>query len=169
MPVVINVPFGTPLLSEQLTSEQEIINVFSTDGVANHLENLNNYGVHMNEVINRASAKVLLYLRGMFDIQAMVSNVWVREKATYIACYLISIRSGNPSLYGAMYEESLIELAQVRAGQLNPGLPRDAQIVMQTPMLDNRGYRPGLRTVPEASTSIEKAKNLPIRYFNRGY
>lgn len=166
MPLIITIPSGNPTSPNQLTSEQEIINVFSSDGVTNHLENLTNYSVHLNEVINRASAKVFLYLRGMFNTEAMTNNVWVREKATYIACYLISIRSGNPSLYGALYEESLIELAQVRAGQLNPGLPRDTQIVMQTPMLDNRGYRPGLRTIPEASTSIQKAKNLPIRYFN---
>ena len=151
---------------EQLTSEEEIKRVFSTDGVDNHLEDLPDYEDHMNEVIDRATAKVLLYLRGIFSLDDMGSNPWVREKATYIACYLISIRSGNPSLYGQMYEECLIELTQVRAGQLNPGLKRDYQVVMQTPMLDNRGYRPGLRTDPESSTEVTKAKKLPIRYFN---
>lgn len=148
------------------TSEDEIRRVFSNDGVENHLENLTDYPIHMAEVIDRATSKVLLYLRGTYSLTDMETNVWVREKATYIACYLISIRSGNPSLYGAMYEESLIELTQARTGQIDPGLNSNARAVLQTPMLDNRGYAPGLRTDPRSSTVIKPSNKLPMRFFN---
>jgi hypothetical protein len=156
----------TTVVYDALTSEREIKRIFSTDGVINHLEDMATYTTHMNEVIGRASEKVLMYLRGIFSMEDMMVNPWVREKASYIACYLISIRTGNPSLYGAMYEEALIELTQVRNGQLNPGMRREVHIITHTPMVDNRGWRPGLRTDPSSSTSPHLAKKPPIRYFH---
>lgn len=166
MPDEVIINDGVLQESPELTSEEEIKRIFSTDGVDNHLEDMPNYAVHMKEVIARATAKVLMYLRGVFSIEEMQINPWVREKASYIACYLISIRTGNPSLYGAMYEEALIELTQVRNGQLNPGMRREVHIVTHTPMVDNRGWRPGLRTDLTSSTSPHLAKKPPIRYFH---
>lgn len=138
---------------EYLTSKEEIERVFTADGVSNHLEDTND--TTLTEIINRASEKVLLYLRTNYKLEDMMTNVWVREQATYIACYLISIRAGDPSLYTDMYQQVLEELQLVRSSLLDPGIASKPRPVVQTPIADNR-YTRTLRTDPRKSTQTTK-------------
>lgn len=147
-------------MTVQLTSLLEIQNVFSSDGVENHLEDLIDNPSALDTIINQASERVFLYLRTKFAETDVAVNVWAREQATYIACYLISIRRGNPSLYTDMYAQALIDLEHVRDGMLNPGIPSKARAVVQTPMLDSRFYHVK-RTNPTASTRVLPAQRVP--------
>ena len=145
-----------------LTSKEEMERVFSIDGVTNHVEDLTgtDFEAVIDELIIRASETVLQYLRGRFDITAMDNSMWVRMKATYIACYYLSVRQGNPSLYGDLYAEAMMDLAAARDGTINPGLPTPPRVVLQTPMIDSRFFQPS-RINPRRSTKLYSGQSLP--------
>lgn len=146
----------------QFTSLSEIQRVFSIEGVNNHSEDVLGDSTVINELIYRATETVLQFLRGRFDQSDMASSYWVRMKATYIACYYLSIRQGNPSLYGELYNEAMLDLAQARDGLINPGLRTTPRMVVQTPMLDSRFFNPA-RVLPNRSTKIYSGQRLPYR------
>lgn len=146
----------------QFTSLSEIQRVFSIEGVDNHNEDVLGDPTVIDELVYRATETVLQFLRGRFDQTDMAASYWVRMKATYIACYYLSIRQGNPALYGDMYNEAMLDLAQARDGLINPGLKTSARLVVQTPMLDSRFYNPA-RILPNRSTKIYSGQRLPYR------
>jgi len=146
----------------QFTSLPEIQRVFSVEGVDNHSEDALGDNTVINEIIYRATETVLQFLRGRFAETDMKDSYWVRMKATYIACYYLSIRQGNPSLYGDMYNEAMLDLAQARDGLINTGLRTTPRMVVQTPMLDSRFYNPA-RILPNRSTKIYSGQRLPYR------
>ena len=147
-------------MTTQLTSLQEIQDVFSSEGVENHLEDLIDNPAALDVIVDRASERVFLYLRTKFLEEDVAVSVWAREQATYIACYLISIRRGNPSLYTDLYAQALIDLELVRDGALNPGIPSKARGVVQTPIMDSRFYHVK-RTNPAASTRVLPSQRVP--------
>lgn len=149
-------------VGNQFTSLSEIQRVFSIEGVDNHSEDVLGDSTVINELIYRATETVLQFLRGRFDQSDMASSYWVRMKATYIACYYLSIRQGNPSLYGELYNEAMLDLAQARDGLINPGLRTTARCVVQTPMLDSRFFNPA-RVLPNRSTKTYSGQRLPYR------
>jgi hypothetical protein len=149
-----------PNVEYALTSVAEINSVFSSEGVDNHIDDSTDELTLKGQIIGQASARVMLYLRSQYAIEDCMTNVWVREQATYIACYLISIRRGNPSLYTDMYAQALIDLEQVRDGMLDAGLPAKSRAVVQTPMMDSRFFNPK-RVNPMASTRVLPGQNIP--------
>jgi hypothetical protein len=144
----------------ELTSLAEINDVFSVDGVDNHTEDLEDNSAFIVKIIHQASERAMLYLRSKYSADDCAENVWVREQVTYIACYLISIRRGNPSLYTDLYAQALIDLEQVRDGALDAGIPTTARPIVQTPMMDSRFFNPK-RINPLASTRMLPGQNLP--------
>lgn len=141
-----------------LTSREEIERVFSVDGVTNHTSDEVDDQLIIEEIIVRASEEVLLFLRSQFNPEDCKNNPWVRGKATYIACYFISIRRGEGNLYGNYYEEAMMQLSAVRDGLLSPGLPGKARAVLQTPQMHSRTTRPQRINV-QASTRILPKQN----------
>ncbi len=152
------------ILVDPLTSLEEIQRVFSIEGVDNHTEDYIDPALAdvINETIIRASETCLQFLRGRYSVTAMTDSMWVRMKATYIACYYLSIRQGNPALYGDLYAEAMLDLAAARDGTIHPGLPTDARAVIQTPMMDSRFFTPG-RINPHRSTKLYSGQKLPHR------
>jgi len=155
--VAPNIPTGN-----LFTSLSEIQRVFSVEGVDNHSEDSFGDSTIINEIIYRATETVLQFLRGRFSESDMKDSYWVRMKATYIACYYLSIRQGNPALYGDLYNEAMLDLAQARDGLINTGLRTTARMVVQTPMLDSRFYNPA-RILPNRSTKVYSGQRLPYR------
>lgn len=144
-----------------LTSVGEIQRLFSVEGVSNHLEDYNQSDV-LPEIIQRATERVLQFLRSRYAMDDMVSHVWVREKATIIACYLLSKRQGNPSLYADDFEEAMLDLAFARDGVIDIGLPTVHRIIVQTPMMDSRFFVRN-RIDPHHSTKVFSGQRLPYR------
>jgi len=147
-------------MTVQLTSYDEIADVFSSDGIDNHLQDLASGSTALTTIINRASERCFLYLRSQYKESDVSTNVWAREQATYIACYLISIRRGNPSLYTDLYAQALIDLEQARDGHIDPGIPSKSRAIVQTPMLDSRLHMPK-RVLPGASTRVLPGQRVP--------
>lgn len=146
----------------KLTSRQEIEEIFSVDGVTNHLDTDSEFMSEqiLNTIIERATQRCLLYLRTHYREEDLENNVWVREQATYIACYHLSIRAGNPSLYTDAYMSALMELEQVRDGLLDAGIPSKARGYVQTQILDSRFYE-SKRVNPAASTRVLPNQRVP--------
>ena len=142
---------GSPNDQNYLTSLDEMNDLFSIEGVENHTEDLDNNLEVINRIVSQATERVMMYLRSQFTFEAISLNPWVREQATYIACHQLSIRRGNPSLYSALFEQAMMELALVRDGLLSIDAASSSRAVVQTPMLDNRGFYPQ-RFDPELST-----------------
>ncbi len=155
---------GTPA-GDTFTSLEEMQRVFSEDGVDNHTEDYVSNTVVIDEIIYRATETVLQFLRGRYTLAGMAASYWVRMKATFIACYLLSVRQGNPSLYGDLYAEAMLDLAQARDGLINPGLATSNRVIVQTPMMDSRFFHPG-RINPARSTKIYSGQRLPFRLSN---
>ena len=147
------------------TSLEEIERVYSEAGVANHSEDYADNTEVIDEIIMRATETVLQFLRGRYSESGMINSYWVRMKATFIACYYLSVRQGNPSLYGDLYAESMLDLAQARDGIINPGLVTGARVILQTPMMDSRFFQPG-RINQNRSTKVFAGQRLPYRLGN---
>lgn len=147
-------------MSVALTSKEEIEALFSSEGVENHLEDIVDNDLVIDQIVVQASETCLLYLRTQYSEESCAENPWVRQQATYIACYFLSIRRGNPSLYTDLYAQALVYLEQVRDGELNPGIPSKPRAVVQTPMLDSRFIQPK-RVNTTASTRVYPRQNLP--------
>lgn len=153
------------------TSLEEIQRMFSIEGVNNHLED---YAEDpdlqdvIDEIIIRATETVLQYLRGRYVVSDMETSYWVRMKATFIACYYLSLRQGNPSLYQDQYQESLLDLAMARDGVINPGLNTPMRVITQTPMMDSRFFH-NSRVDPARSNKIYSGQRMPYRISGSPY
>lgn len=142
-----------------LTSRREMEKIFSVEGVDNHSEDWPDDDAVVY-VMEQATEEVLQFLRGKFDFEDMVNSRWVRIKATYIACHLLSIRQGNHSLYAAMNDKAMLDLIDARDGVINTGMPTFVNAIVQTPMQDARFFRQG-RLNPLQSTKIYGGQPLP--------
>lgn len=143
-----------------LTSRAEMELIFHTSGVDAHFEDLADDTDALNLIITWASETVLQYLRHRYDDEDMVTSQWVRQRATYIALYLLSKRGGNPGLYLDEYMEAQLDCGSARDGMLAIGIPTVVRAIQQTPQLDNRMFQP-LRVNPNASTKIVSGQRTP--------
>lgn len=162
--IYVNILAGPLSDGERFTSLEEIQRVFSVEGVGNHVEDFEDeqFALVINELITRATETVLQFLRGRYVVSSMADSYWVRMKATWIACYYLSVRQGNPSLYGDQYQEALLDLALARDGVINPGLNTPMRVISQTPMIDSR-YFHAQRIDPSRSTKVYSNQRLPYR------
>lgn len=142
-----------------LTSLQEIQRIFSPEGVENHTEDYSYNSEVINEIVNRASETVLQYLRTLYLPEDLETSYWVRAKATYIACYYLSARMGNPALYQDFFEQSMMELVQARDGFIDIGLPTVPRVIVQNQIVDRRSFMP-LRVRNRASTHVYGGQRL---------
>lgn len=144
------------------TSIEEIRRIFSIEGVDLHLDDLDDQEeTYITELCSQATSRILTYLGGRYDFNDLSSHPRIREIATYIACWKISHRRGNPSLYIAQYEEALLELERFRDGTLFLDLPTTygARAVMQTPVIDNRFVYTGNRINPRSSSDVKSGQS----------
>ena len=148
---------------DAFTSIPEMERVLSVQGVQNHLEDLITNTEVTNEIIIRATEKCREFLRGRFSLDDMKTNFPVRQRATYIALYLLSKRQGNPSLYGDDYAEAIADLQDARDGIINWGLAAPARMLVQTQYLDSRYYQQA-RINRRRSTVTFPGQALPYIY-----
>lgn len=160
------VPDATPVTA--LTSADEIQRVFSVDGVQGHTDDVMTSAPILSEIIQRASETVLQYLRVIYDPEDLSQSFWARSKATYIACYLLSIRMGNPALYQDQYEMALLDLDQARMGTINIGLPATTRVVVQTQTVDRRAFHQ-LRVNSKRSTHTYGNQRLQAQFYGYDY
>lgn len=141
-----------------LTSRTEMENVFTVQGVeyrTNPFSDEPNCVRILNYFIQMASVRVLTYIGQRYATGTLQNHPQARFLATWIACYYLSQRAGNPSLFHARYEEAMQELVDIRDG-IMPLLDADTRWDM-VPTLSNMEHDPRysdrtLRVDPETST-----------------
>lgn len=139
------------------TSKDEGINMLSEDGLLNHTDDFFDDEELVQQYVERATGRVKAIMRKAFDDVDLANSPFVREKATIIFCYLISIRRGNPSLYQEQYIEAIEDLKDVVDGTLYlDELPRssNAAAYMQNVSSDNRNSWTPIRVDPISSTKL---------------
>lgn len=138
------------------TSQAEIEDIFSISGADLHTDDIIDNPSFWEKLCERATSRVNQYLMGLFSAENLQNHVRIREIATYIACYLLSIRRGNPALYRGEYEECLADLENMQTGNLYLDIPRrqSHRVVMQNVVIDNRYFRNPNRVEPLTSTTV---------------
>jgi hypothetical protein len=154
-------------LTYYFTSKEEIERTWSVDGVEDRRDDYDNASEErtkvMYEVIIRATMEVKGILNKLFADVNLVKNPWVREKATYIACYLLSVRRGNPSHYYNEYLDALDALRQLVEGEIYfEDLPvsTNSRVAMVNVSTDNRLPGMPIRVDPITSTDSSSATFL---------
>lgn len=143
---------------QALTSRQEMENVFTVQGVefrTNPFSDEPRCVQVINYFIQMASVKVLSYIGQRYEVATLRIHPQARFLATWIACYYLSQRAGNPSLFHARYEEAMQELVEIRDG-IMPLLDANTRWDM-VPTMSNMEHDPRysdqtLRVDPETST-----------------
>lgn len=130
-------------LSNLYTSEDEIKKLFSQRGLDLHLdddESLDDPDADELEsldwVIDDATDEVNLYVWTLYAPADLANNRKVRSWATWIACYFLSQRKGDPALWVERYDKIIEQLTAVRDGNLK--IPRVPVRTLTRPELGNQ-------------------------------
>ncbi len=149
------------------TSQAEMEREFSVTGVSNRVDDYSGGDVTtlMNEIIIQATSEVKAILNSIFDDEDLVTNVWVRRRATLIGCYFLSIRRGNPSEYYNQYLDAMADLQDARDGKVFLDIAISGQrALMVNVSTDNRYPFQPIRVDTVSSTSGTEGINF-VRYY----
>jgi hypothetical protein len=99
----------------------------------------------------------------------LVNNRWVRRTTSWIACYILSMRRGNPKQFVAKYQEALIHLLAISEGHRpifdengNPvPVSSDLAPAHSNLAVDDRWVRRKLRVQRETSSGGQSGKQDP--------
>jgi hypothetical protein len=123
---------AVPLL---YTSQTEIERIWSANAVTLRTDEIGSTTDYWDEVNEEATDIVNLYASIWYEESDMYSNRFVRRLATWIGCYLVSLRRGDPGQYYAQYERVIDILEKIQKGILQ--IPRLGTRADITPALSN--------------------------------
>ena len=139
--------------------------LISEDGTLLHTDDVTDNDEIIYELIERATGRIKQVLNKSFDDVNLAQSPRIREIATIVGCYLLSIRRGNPSLYAEQYVEALADLEQIANGELYLSeLPRsgNTQVVFQNVSSDNRFPYSPIRV-----DAITSSRTVSSQFLNR--
>lgn len=144
-------------VSYTYTSEAEINRVFSDSAVDLRVDDLtgSELTTFWTEIVIEATDMVNFYCELYYDPVDMQDNRWIRRQATYLGCYLLSIRRGNPEQYTQQYDRVLADLQLIAEGKRQvPRLPTrgDLTPAMSNMRVDDRFTISKVRVQPSIST-----------------
>ncbi len=127
------------------TSQAEIERIWSVQGAAVHVDDYLGDETPPNddatfqaavwdEIIAEATDEVNFYLAKFYEPGPMALNRWVRTRATWIGCYLLSLRRGDPGYYQTLYDKAIAQLERV--DETHP-VPRLSYNQSFTPSMSN--------------------------------
>ncbi len=113
-----------PLL---LSSRPEVESIFSADGIDLRIDDDDdlvtdgeggtaNDEQFLIDALIEASDEGYMRLQVRYDDDVLADSLWVRRRASYIACHILSTRKGNPAQYCAQYERYLKDFDKVAKG-----------------------------------------------------
>jgi phage gp36-like protein len=152
------------------TSAEEMRRLFSERAVVLRLDDMNGPAQteYFLELAEDASDIINEYVENIYDQSDLVNSRWCRIRATWIGCYLLSQRRGNPAQYTQRYQEILAELEKIRLGIIDiPGLAKrdHNQPVMSNLMVDPHYPLRSLRVIETLSTHNASHSNQEKAYF----
>ena len=139
--------------------------LISEDGTLLHTDDVTDNDEIIYELTERATGRIKQVLNKSFDDIDLAQSPRIREIATIVGCYLLSIRRGNPSLYAEQYVEALADLEQIANGELYLSeLPRsgNTQVVFQNVSSDNRFPYSPIRV-----DAITSSRTVSSQFLNR--
>lgn len=98
------------------TSLDEIRLFLGPKGVDLRLDDLNNPNSAIARILSYVDGTINRYLDQIYDRTNLVGVAWVRDRATVLACNLLSQRRGNDGLFNDEVTRIHEELADIRAG-----------------------------------------------------
>ncbi|MBW1953241.1 MAG: DUF1320 family protein [Deltaproteobacteria bacterium] len=114
-------------MSYTYTTEAEIMRVLSREGWLSQADDDRDGIVDpalLQEVVGEATEEINLYLAQRYRPEDLANHTLVRRWATYFACYLVSLRRGNPAHFTGIVERITGWLERIFANRMNlPGLP----------------------------------------------
>lgn len=142
-------------LTYTYTSQAEIERVWGETAVDLRTDDLVSTTTLFTEIVAEATDTINLYLNRRYEASVMSENAWVRRAATWVGCYLLSRRRGNPGQYYEEYERILALLDQIKHNALD--LPRapvrsDAIPVGTNYTIDER-YHQGKVRIQQGTTT----------------
>ena len=133
-------------LSALYTSREEINRRYGSVGVKSSTQDMTGADTveFWVELTSEASDVVNTYCWVYYLPADLEDSRWVRSRATWIGCYLLSIRRGNPGLFKMRYDEIIEELQAVAGGIIQiPELPTRGDF---TPAMSNVRIEDGFRS-----------------------
>jgi len=164
----------------QFTSQDEIERLFSRMAIKLRTDDLagDDIADWWEEHISDATLRVWMYIHlfngdihGLPDA-TLVNSYWIRRRATWIACYYISQRRGNPSQFNERYLEIIEELEKVQLGLIQiPEIATSAKLIpaMDNLTVDNRHGLHKLRVQVPLSTDTPTANMMPAYLMSFGW
>lgn len=161
------------------TSQAEIQRLLSYKGVSLHIDDADDLDDNylggtdslvtpsnvLNEIIERATARVNEYLLPRYSADTLATLSRVREIATFIATHLLTRRRGNEPLYDDEVAESVETLERYREGTLYLDAPlQGPRAVVQSYVTDNRYFRNPVRVLTHSSNDTVANQNLAWDY-----
>jgi hypothetical protein len=107
-----------------------------------------------NDILDSVTSQFNLYLHQNYEQSVLLTNNWIRRRATMMATHLLSHRRGNPPHYVDELDRVYRELDEIRAGRLTlPNVPERGYFgpVVRNYQLESYRRRHPLRV--EATTS----------------
>ena len=139
------------------TSRDEMEGVLSQTGINLRIDDIDvmdSEGV-LDSFFYDATLVIDTYTQHLYYSQDLYSSYWVRIRASWLACYYLSQRRGNPALFQVRYNQILEELERIMDGELLiPGLPTayDITPAMSNVVVDERFAIDKIRVHPSIST-----------------
>lgn len=142
------------------TTYAEVSSILSELGVDSRTDDIAEYGSSAPEAlvldaIEEATDFMRRQLRHRYPDAEMENNRWVRRRCSYVACYILSRRRGNPAQYREEYDAIAAELKDIRLGiEFVPDAVPSYTTgpAMSNQNVDHRYTRAKLRTDPNTST-----------------
>lgn len=148
------------------TSETEIRRLISSTGANQWIDDIpDDYDDFLVEVINDATGTINSFLERFHDPDQLYQSYWVRRRATYLACYYLTSRRGDPGIFGEHYDRIMGELDAAAEGVLQvPGVPYSTGMlaVMQNVTVDQRFTYSKSRVRKSISTDTSGREPLSI-------
>ncbi len=106
------------------------------------------------EIVTGATDEANFYLLRFHQAADLANNRWVRTRATWIGCYLLSLRRGDPGYYTTLYERAIGDFQRVDETHPVPrlGLKTEFTPAMSNIRIDDRFRVAKERVEPMIST-----------------
>ena len=106
-------------------------------------------------ICQRVTSEIMSFLAPRYSAATLSTIPRIREIATYWACYKLSKRRGNPSLYEEEYLDAKEELELYRSGDRYLDAPSNGpRAYLQSSVVDVRFTRQPVRIIRAASSSM---------------
>ena len=156
-------------LTYTYTSQDEIERFLSQDGVDARTDDLANADDWWDDLIAMATDKVNFYCERWYDPEDMASNRWIRNHATVLGAFYLSLRRADPGIYHDLYQLYVAELEEVHSGRMQvPRLPQRGDLVpsMSNLEIDERYPHRKIRVDPTTSVGQSSGRQFPARRYH---